>query len=589
MLRSGLVGSKKSLVLNYLVVLSAFLGSALIPWALGRLLDSGLEKGLTSALIPGSLLLAAVVFYRALGGFDQVFAIQRWARAGTGALRAMNNHVAGMRGGGKQKMASGEIVAAATSDHHKVGNLAWATPNTLAAMTSFLVIVGIMISMNTKLGLIIATAMPIVVVGMSFLQAPMQARMDKARDEQGKLTTLATDAVVGLRMLRGVGGEDVYAARYKVQSEHLRDTSIRAARMMALIGAFTTAAPAIFTALVVGVGLMSVYDGTMTVGEVVAFYGFTGYLAIPVSSAAEFFLSFSDAKIGASRMEKILELEPVTDDSNVDAEAPVPNWPASDLVDGASNVRVRAGLMTALVSASPAVSAALAERLARVDDADEAFVVVDGERVSLRSLPLATVRDNIVLSDAVAQIFQGRLRSNVAGRHGDVPVARTNPEMMANSGDGSGLPKRSHERPVTAPSEEDMLEALQIADAEDIALGLEDGLEGYIAERGRSLSGGQRQRLALARAVLTRAPILVLVEPTSAVDSHTESRIAGRLTEARSGRTTVIVTSSPLMLDKCDEVVLVDENGEVARGPHHELLADARYHSVVHRAAGGEA
>lgn len=116
-----------------------------------------------------------------------------------------------------------------------------------------------------------------------------------------------------------------------------------------------------------------------------------------------------------------------------------------------------------------------------------------------------------------------------------------------------------------------------------------------ITERGRSLSGGQRQRVALARALLTEAPTLVLIEPTSALDSHTESRVARRLAAARSGRTTILVTESPLVLETCDEVVLLaDDDTEAARGTHRDLLARAQagdpaaltYRDVVAWAAG---
>jgi ABC-type multidrug transport system fused ATPase/permease subunit len=101
---------------------------------------------------------------------------------------------------------------------------------------------------------------------------------------------------------------------------------------------------------------------------------------------------------------------------------------------------------------------------------------------------------------------------------------------------------------------------------------LPEGLDAYVDERGRSFSGGQRQRLVLARALLSDAELLVLVEPTSAVDAHTEARIARRLREARAGKTTVIITASPLMLDQTDHVFYVEDGKVVAEGTHRELL-----------------
>ena len=116
--------------------------------------------------------------------------------------------------------------------------------------------------------------------------------------------------------------------------------------------------------------------------------------------------------------------------------------------------------------------------------------------------------------------------------------------------------------------------ALDIASAQDILDALPDGLDTTVTERGRAFSGGQRQRLVLARALVTDPEILILVEPTSAVDAHTEARIAAKLRNHRAGRTTVITTSSPLMLDEVDEVAFLEDGRITAVGTHADLLAN---------------
>jgi ABC-type bacteriocin/lantibiotic exporter with double-glycine peptidase domain len=140
-----------------------------------------------------------------------------------------------------------------------------------------------------------------------------------------------------------------------------------------------------------------------------------------------------------------------------------------------------------------------------------------------------------------------------------------------------------------AADREALLAAMAVADAGDVLDSVPGGLDGAVEEKGRSLSGGQRQRVALARALLTGAEVLVLVEPTSAVDAHTEARIARRLADARRGATTVVVTASPLVLDVVDEVALVAGGRVVATGRHRDLVAardatGAAYRSVVSRA-----
>jgi ABC-type multidrug transport system fused ATPase/permease subunit len=152
------------------------------------------------------------------------------------------------------------------------------------------------------------------------------------------------------------------------------------------------------------------------------------------------------------------------------------------------------------------------------------------------------VRRRIVVSEADPVLFSGSLRSELD------PWGRVD-----------GQDEKIHE-------------AIAVANAEDVLETLPEGLDAYVDERGRSFSGGQRQRLVLARALLSDAETLVLVEPTSAVDAHTEARIARRLREARGGKTTVVVTASPLMLDQTDHVFFVDNGRVVADGTHRELL-----------------
>jgi ABC-type multidrug transport system fused ATPase/permease subunit len=170
----------------------------------------------------------------------------------------------------------------------------------------------------------------------------------------------------------------------------------------------------------------------------------------------------------------------------------------------------------------------------------------------LDRLPLDVVRRRILVSEPDPLIFSGTLRSELD--------------------------------PWTRASDAEILAAIDVASAGDVLSALPDGLDEVVDERGRSFSGGQRQRLVLARAVLAGTEILVLVEPTSAVDAHTEARIAAELHEARAGRTTVIVTTSPLVLDRADRVVLIADGSVEASGTHRELLRTSpSYREIVTR------
>ena len=142
--------------------------------------------------------------------------------------------------------------------------------------------------------------------------------------------------------------------------------------------------------------------------------------------------------------------------------------------------------------------------------------------------------------------------------------------------------------PHGVSSLEAMNEALEAASALDVLDALDGGLDAIVEERGRSFSGGQRQRLALVRALLSKADLLVLVEPTSAVDAHTEGRIAERLRNYRSGRTTLVATTSPLVLEHVDTVAVVREGRVVASNTHEALFREQSwYRNLILR--GGDA
>ena len=203
-----------------------------------------------------------------------------------------------------------------------------------------------------------------------------------------------------------------------------------------------------------------------------------------------------------------------------------------------SGISLRRGQLVAVVTETPAEASLLADRLGRFVP-DVAGVTINGTPLGLFSV--RDTRRNIVVSEIEPRLFSGELRYELVP-HGDISDGHIMPALEATS-------------------------SLDILDA------LEEGLDTLVEERGRSFSGGQRQRLSLVRAILTNAEVLILVEPTSAVDTHTEGRIAQRLRAVRGAHTTLVATTSPLLLEKMDLVYVVVDGRAVEHGTHDELLA----------------
>lgn len=230
-----------------------------------------------------------------------------------------------------------------------------------------------------------------------------------------------------------------------------------------------------------------------------------------------------------------------------------------DLHDPVTGLLAAAGRLTAVVCGDPEAAGKLADRLGghAPEGAGTASVLLGD--VPLDGLPLTKARTAVLVQDKDPVLLSGTLRELL-----DVPA--------------SGAV--SAQRALEAAQCRDVLDALTQGSPETGG----DPLGASVTERGRSLSGGQRQRLALARSLVTDPRVLVLDEPTSAVDAHTEARIAQSLRRVRADRTTVVFTSSPLMLDQADHVVFVHGAEALAAGTHRELLRDhAGYRSVVTR------
>lgn len=471
----------------------------------------------------------------------------------------------------------------------------------VSSILAIIVVTVVMFRMSPTLATVVLIGLPIALAGIALLVKPMQKMFADMREEQGKLTTISTDAVLGLRVLRGVGGESYYNKRYREQSQRVRRAGERVAANQAALNITSTSVPQLFIAVVTGIGAFLTFEGQITIGELVAFAGMTAYLATPFNVAGQAAYLGTRAWVGSKKLAEFSAVEPPTSTEMLDT--PLSDQVANDtslalsygtlpLTDLESGVTVEPGRLTALVSPTPAIAAGLARRLARVSDEHPAMV----GNTDLRRRPLAEVRQGILLSEDDAQLFRGTLHAGLRGTSASDPTERGVTELVYREHlEEAARAEGTLFRPDRVPNDPRLRRSMEVADANDILDSLPGGMAGWLSERGRNLSGGQRQRVALARAIYADPPVLVAVEPTSAVDSHTEERISRRLSEERRGKTTVVVTASPLWLEKCDEVVVLDEAGhEVARGTHRELHEAAGrgdpgallYRTIVDREAG---
>ncbi len=520
------------------------LSGALMPYALGRGIDAGVvdHNVKTLAMWAGVFLLLAAT-QTSSGLMRHRNAVFNFLSASFRTIQATIAHTSKLGATLPKRLATGEVVAIGAADTNHIGNALDITARFAGAIVAVIVVSVLLLTASPTLGLVVVLGVPVAIAVTSLLVRPLHHRQVEYRHQQGALTGRAVDIVSGLRVLRGIGGESVFSSRFRAESQKLRHTGVSVGRVDSLLEASEVLVPALLMIMVTWLGSRQVISGQITVGQLVSFYGYATFMVVPLRTFGEALDKFTRGHVAAGRVLKLLQLQPeIADPAN-----PVRLPPSGPLADIKSGLTLQPAVFTALVCDRPDDAAEIADRLGRYTEGE---VTLGG--VALADATRAAVRERVLVSDNGSRLFSGPLRGELD--------------------------------PAATATDEQLRKAIIAASAEEIIEALPEGLDSFVAERGREFSGGQQQRLRLVRALMADPPILVLVEPTSAVDAHTEARIAARLRDYRQGRTTLVVSTSPLVLDSADRVVFVEDGKVIAEGTHRELLAgEPRYHAVVTR------
>jgi ABC-type multidrug transport system fused ATPase/permease subunit len=522
---------------------------AVVPFEVGRAIDRGISDHSTAQLLCWSgALLATGLIQAGASVMRHRFAITNWMIATFRIEQLLTRKVVALGGTLTRRVDLGDVLSSATTDANYIGSSLDVIARLVGAMTAFVAVSVIMLLTSVELGLVVLIGVPLLSLAIAPLIRPLHHRQTALRASVSLLTSFGADTVAGLRVLRGVGGETEFVARYRIRSQDVRRGGVAVAAVESILDAAQVLLPGFFVVALTWLGARQALEHRLSVGQLVSFYGYAAFLLSPMKIATEAGNRFTRAAVGARRVLKVLVLQPELADPEQPAELP----DSAELVDPISGFRLLPNEFMAVASLSPADASRLVDRLARYVESDPP-VTLGG--VPLTELPLATVRRHVVVADNAPRLFSGRLRDQL------------DPHGLAD--------------------DDEIAAAIEAASARDAIEALPGGLDGSIDERARTLSGGQRQRLVLVRALLADPPMLLLDEPTSAVDAYTEARIADVLAAFRSRRgprATAVMTTSPLVLDRVDRVVVLDGDHVVASGSHRQLMAtNAAYRSLISR------
>ena len=565
-----------------------------IPLLTKSVIDSVVVRGIRAELVPlGIAAMALGTFQAGLNFF------RRWVVSGavTGVEKTIRDdlyhHLQRLEPAFHDSWQSGQLLSRATTDLSTIRRFAgFGVVFFITNTWTFLLIVALLIRMNWWLGLLTGCLfLPVTVLCLRF-EKRYRVLSRLSQDQQGDLATYVEEAASGIRVLKSLGRRDEAAARHLAQARLVYRTQVDKAALRGKFWAGLDMVPNAVIGLLLLLGILAVSRHELSLGGLVAFVTLTLLLVWPIEAMGFIIATGQEAATAAQRIYEIFDTPPaITDPGPTGADlrqdrpglaaGPWRSGPAAVTATGASaatspvtagsgrlsfsevvfaypgavtpvlrgvSLELAPGETVALVGATGSGKTTLLQLVPRLADVTGGRITLDG--VDVRGMPLRELRTRVGCAFEDPTLFSASVRENVAFG-------------------------------VQDATEADILAALDAAQAEFVA-DLPWGLDTRIGEQGMALSGGQRQRVALARAILARPEVLLLDDPLSALDVHTEARVTAALAGVLASSTALIVAHRPSTVLLADRVALLDGGIVAAIGTHHELLAtQQRYRDLM--------
>jgi ATP-binding cassette subfamily B protein len=517
----------------------------------------------------------------ALGAAEAVLNfLRRWvqARAVTGMELAMRDdlyaHLQRLEPGFHDEWQSGQLLSRATTDLSAIRRFAgFGIVFFITNLVTFAIVTGLLIHLNWWLGLLTTCVFLPVAAACTWFERGYGVLSRRSQDQQGDLATYVEEAAAGIRVLKALGRRGEAAGRHTAQARVVYQTQVSKARLRGSFWAFLDLIPNVVIGVLLLLGGIATSRGELTLGGLVAFITLTLLLVWPIEAMGYILASGQEAATAAQRVYEIFDTEPAITGPPVHTAAPAAvagpgqRAPARLIFEGVEfrypgthrpvlrgvSLELEPGQTLALTGVTGAGKTTLLQLVPRLADPTSGRITLDG--TDIRAMQLGVLRARVGCAFEEATLFSASVRENVS--FGTVDATESEIEQA--------------------------LSAAQAGFVHDLPWGLDT----RIGEQGMTLSGGQRQRIALARAILARPSVLVLDDPLSALDVHTEEKVSRALRRVLAGTTALIVAHRPSTVALADKVALLADGAIVALGTHAELLrTQPRYRHLMSGVAG---
>jgi len=469
------------------------------------------------------------------------------------------------------KFTTGSLVTRLTNDITMVQDLVASILRMfIRAPLNFLGGIVMAISLNVKFSLVLLVALPIQIAVVAIIISKASPLFTKVQSKLDRVNSVVQENVTGARVVKAYVREEHEIGRFDKANSDLRDTTFKVQKLMSFLGPLMMIVMNISVIAIIIIGDLQVQAGEMEVGKIMAAITYTTQILMSLMMVGMMFQTISRGKASAARILEVLESDPVITSASLDSENTdgtvsfrnvsfhYPNTVGRPVLKDI-DLEVGHGEYVAILGATGSGKSSLVNLITRFYDADEGEVIVDG--MNVRDYNLDKLRHKIAMVLQKSEMFSGTIMDNI--RWG-------NPDA----------------------TDEEVIEAAKIAQADEFIREFNDGYYTYIGEKGSSLSGGQKQRIAIARAIVRKPEIIIFDDSTSALDLGTEARLRKALREQLKDTTIIMIAQRIASVMQADKIAVI-ENGTIsACGPHDELMKTSEAYQDIYNSQlknnGGE-